>query len=96
MRRKHEEISDKEEIGELLNRCRVGRLATLGQDGYPYITPLNYVYWQGSVYFHCARQGEKLDNIDMNDRVCFEVDLPLAYLERRNLPGDGAAAREIR
>ncbi|WP_457575452.1 pyridoxamine 5'-phosphate oxidase family protein [Desulfomarina sp.] len=81
MRRKHEEISDNEEIEELLNRCRVGRLATFGQDGYPYITPLNYVYWQGAVYFHCALEGEKLDNIDMDNRVCFEVDLPLAYLD---------------
>ncbi len=81
MRRKHEEISDKEDIEELLNRCRVGRLATLGRDGYPYITPLNYVYWQGSIYFHCARKGEKLDNLDMDNRVCFEVDLPLPYLD---------------
>ncbi len=76
-------FSDQEEIEELLTRCRVGRLATIGQDGYPYITPLNYVYWQGAIYFHCARKGEKLDNIDLDDRVCFEVDLPLAYLDTR-------------
>lgn len=56
-------------------------MATLGRDGYPYITPVNYVYLDGSVYFHCARDGEKLDNIRRDARVCFEVDIPLAYLD---------------
>ena len=56
-------------------------MATVGRDGYPYITPVNYVYLDGSVYFHCARDGEKLDNIRRDARVCFEVDIPLAYLD---------------
>jgi hypothetical protein len=33
------------------------------------------------VYFHCAPEGEKLDNLIRNPRVCFEVDVPLAYLQ---------------
>ena len=81
MRRKHCLVSDPDTIAALLGRCRVGRLATIGADGYPYITPLNYVYWQGSIYFHCAREGEKLDNLRRDAKVCFEVDLPLAYLD---------------
>ncbi len=68
-------------IDSLLGRCRIGRMATIGVDGYPYITPLNYVYLEGAVYFHCARTGEKLDNIAHDSRVCFEVDIPLAYLD---------------
>ena len=81
MRRKHSQVSDPEVIAQILGRCRIGRLATIGADGYPYITPLNYVYWQGSIYFHCAREGEKLDNLRRDAKVCFEVDLPLAYLD---------------
>ncbi len=80
MRRKQCEITDPATISEILKRCTVGRLATLGLDGYPYITPLNFVYWNSSIYFHCARQGEKIDNILRNPKVCFEVDIPLAYL----------------
>jgi len=68
-------------VDEILGRCRVGRIATHGADGYPYITPLNYVYHDGSIYFHCARSGEKLDNLKRDTRVCFEVDIPLAYLD---------------
>lgn len=83
MRKKRQEVTDIKKIEELLQKCRVGRLATQGVDGYPYITPLNYVYFRGSVYFHCALKGEKLDNIRRHDKVCFEVDIPLAYLDTR-------------
>ncbi len=79
MRRSQCEVKEKAKIEEILGRCRIGRLATVGADGYPYVTPLNYVYWQGAIYFHCARKGEKLDNIAADARVCFEVDIPLAY-----------------
>ncbi len=81
MRRNQNEITEKTEIEGILLKARVGRLATLGEDGYPYITPVNYVYWQGSIYFHCSTQGEKLDNIRRHEKVCFEVDIPLAYLD---------------
>ncbi len=81
MRRRRCEVTDPAGIREILNRCRVGRLATTGHDGYPYITPVNYVFFNGSIYFHCAHQGEKLDNIRRDDRVCFEVDIPLAYFD---------------
>ena len=81
MRRKQCAVTDPARIDELLTRCRVGRLATVGNDGYPYITPVNYVYYKGSVYFHCAHQGEKLDNIARDNRVCFEVDIPLSYFD---------------
>ena len=56
-------------------------MATIGADGYPSITPVNYVYDNDSIYFHCSRVGEKLDNIRRDARVCFEVDIPLAYLD---------------
>ncbi len=80
MRRKQCEIRERKTIDSILERCTIGRLATLGQDGYPYITPVNYVYTQGAIYFHCAREGEKIDNVRENAKVCFEVDIPLSYL----------------
>jgi len=90
MRRKQCLVTDPEAITEILQRCTVGRLATIGVDGYPYITPVNYVFWSGSVYFHCARKGEKTDNILRNPKVCFEVDIPLAYLDTQFNPSQPA------
>jgi hypothetical protein len=80
MRRRQCEITDKNEIDRILRQATVGRLATLGTDGYPYITPLNYVWLNDTIYVHCAHKGEKIDNIQYNNKVCFEVDIPLSYL----------------
>ncbi len=81
MRRSQCQIKDPEEILSILERARIGRLATLDKEGYPYITPVNYVFHKGCVYFHCAPQGEKLENMERSPKVCFQVDEPLAYLE---------------
>jgi len=81
MRRKHCEIMDPKEILRILASTNIGRMATVDAEGYPYITPLNFVYHEGCVYFHCAPEGEKLDNLKRNPRVGFEVDVPLAYLQ---------------
>lgn len=74
-------IKARHEIDEILATNRVGRLATLGLDGYPYITPLNYVLWNEKIYMHCGLQGERMDNLAVNNRVCFEVDEAIAYLD---------------
>jgi uncharacterized protein len=79
MRRSQCAVTDPAEITTILKRCTIGRLATSGADGYPYITPVNYVYWQEAIYFHCAHKGEKMDNLLRDPKVCFEVDIPLAY-----------------
>ncbi len=81
MRRAYSEITDQTEIRRILNTTAIGRLATQGTDGYPYITPVNFVLLGESIYFHSATEGEKLLNIQADARVCFEVDVPLAYLE---------------
>ena len=56
---------------EFLAAQTEGRLATCNKAGQPYITPLNYLYRDGNIYFHCKTTGRKLDNIAENDRVCF-------------------------
>jgi len=80
MRRKRCKIESRAEIEKILKRARIGRLATIGVDGFPYITPVNYVWHNGHIYFHSAHEGEKIENIRKDARVCFEVDIPLAYL----------------
>jgi nitroimidazol reductase NimA-like FMN-containing flavoprotein (pyridoxamine 5'-phosphate oxidase superfamily) len=67
------ETLTREEAIDFLAQETIGHLATLDATGYPYITPLNYMYYQGKIYFHCANEGRKLDNLAANNRVCFEV-----------------------
>ncbi len=57
MRVQKKQIKDPAVISGLLSQCPVGRLATIGADGSPMIKPLNFVYLEGDVYFHCARDN---------------------------------------
>lgn len=81
MRKSNKRITDMAVIVDLLNTVPVGRLGTIGPDGWPMIKPLNFAYLDGRLYFHCALEGEKLDHIRFESRVCFEVDLPIAYVQ---------------
>lgn len=72
MRKKQRQITEEESI-EILNNGEYGILATIGENGYTYATPLSYVYYNEAVYFHCAVEGSKLDNIKYNEKVSFCV-----------------------
>lgn len=54
-------------------RATVCRLA-MCDEGRPYIVPLNFGYQAKRLFFHTAVQGRKLDIIQRNESVCFEVE----------------------
>ncbi|MDR2367841.1 MAG: pyridoxamine 5'-phosphate oxidase family protein [Deltaproteobacteria bacterium] len=69
-----------DEIFELIENGKVGHLATVGEDGWPYVIPINYVTLNGKLYLHCRKAGGmKLDNLRDDDRVCFEVSTVSGY-----------------
>jgi nitroimidazol reductase NimA-like FMN-containing flavoprotein (pyridoxamine 5'-phosphate oxidase superfamily) len=70
MRRKDRSISSEQAI-QLLKNGQYGVLSTIGENGYTYGVPLNYVYHEGNIYFHCAVEGSKIDNIMFNNKVFF-------------------------
>ena len=72
MRRKRQQLSDKESIG-ILQRAKSGTLALLGDSGYPYAVPISYVYSEGKLYFHSALDGHKVDAIRNYDKASFCV-----------------------
>jgi uncharacterized protein len=72
MRRKDREISKQEAI-ELFDKSEYGVLSTVDKSGQPYGVPLSYVYKDNAIYFHCAVDGQKLDNITNNSKVSFCV-----------------------
>ena len=112
MRRKAQQIST-EECMEILLNAKTGVLGLLGEDGYPYTVPVNFVYTPpgtgngpvsdsdgsadkgngsesgekkngpapagdrnsllGTIGFHCAKTGHKIDAIRADNRVSFTV-----------------------
>lgn len=72
MRRQDRQVSGAE-VAVILEKCEYGVLSTVNQNGYAYGVPVSYVYKDDSIYFHCANEGVKLDNIKMNNKVSFCV-----------------------
>jgi nitroimidazol reductase NimA-like FMN-containing flavoprotein (pyridoxamine 5'-phosphate oxidase superfamily) len=58
---------------EILERNTSGVLALSGDDGYPYAVPMSYVYAEGKIYFHSAKNGHKIDAIQRNEKASFCV-----------------------
>lgn len=71
----------KEQVDELLMRSQDCVLATQGKDGFPYAIPMNFVYYNDKIYMHGREEGQKIDNINQNSKVCVEVHemLGLSY-----------------
>lgn len=72
MRRFNQQLSDAESIDILLNG-KAGILGVIGEMGYPYTVPVNYVYSNKKIYFHSAKEGHKIDAIRQCDKVSFCV-----------------------
>jgi nitroimidazol reductase NimA-like FMN-containing flavoprotein (pyridoxamine 5'-phosphate oxidase superfamily) len=70
LRRKDRAISEEEAMA-LLSRAEYGFLSTVSENGKPYGVPLNYCVIEGGIYFHCAIEGRKIDNIKQNKSVSF-------------------------
>ncbi|MBE6872035.1 MAG: pyridoxamine 5'-phosphate oxidase family protein [Ruminococcaceae bacterium] len=72
--RKANQLSENECIEILKNETR-GVLSVCGENGYPYGTPMNHFYYEkdGCIYFHCGKQGHRLDSLKINNKVSFCV-----------------------
>ena len=62
-----------EKAREILQQVAYGVLSTCCEDGLPYGVPMCYVLSGGRIYFHCAPEGQKLDNLRHNGRACLTV-----------------------
>jgi len=72
MRRKDRAMTEEETLA-LLNKAEYGVLSTITENGEPYGVPLNFCVIDHCIYFHCAVEGQKIDNIKQNESVSFCV-----------------------
>ena len=87
MRRNDREIREMSEIFDVLQRCDTVRIGIQG-DKYPYVVPVSFgaemEEEQIVVYFHCAKQGMKVDLMERSPYVCVESDRFIKTEEIRN------------
>ena len=62
-----------QEIKKLINDEMLCRIAFKGAK-YPYIAPFQYVYMNGSLYFHFTDYGRKMKMLESDNRVCVEIE----------------------
>lgn len=74
-----------EECEQILIEAKRGVLSVQGDGGYPYGIPMNHLYLDGKLYFHCGREGHKLDALRRSVKASFCV-----IDEGRTEPGDWA------
>ena len=74
LRRIDRKTSDADAM-RILQDSLYGTLATVNEDGSPYCVPMSHVVWNGALYFHCARAGQKLDNLRRDARASFSCVL---------------------
>lgn len=82
MRRTEREILDRGELERVLRSQRYMAVA-MCRHGEPYVVTLSYGYSadERALYFHCARDGLKLDFLRENPRVCATAVEDLGYKE---------------
>ena len=73
MRRHDKEIGSREEIDAIIRAADVCRLG-FAVDNEPYVVPISFGYDGGALYIHTAGRGRKIDCIEKNNRVCFELE----------------------
>ncbi|HEX2951362.1 MAG TPA: pyridoxamine 5'-phosphate oxidase family protein [Armatimonadota bacterium] len=79
MRRKDREITDKNEINEILQQASVLHLGLV--DGTtPYVVPMNFGFDGECIYLHSALEGRKIDILRQNPCVCFTVTSDFAVI----------------
>jgi nitroimidazol reductase NimA-like FMN-containing flavoprotein (pyridoxamine 5'-phosphate oxidase superfamily) len=94
MRRKEKQITDTQQMEQILEQAQVCRLAMVDQ-GRPYVVPLNFGYRDGALYFHSALEGRKIEVIRENPLVCFEVDEQLKMKKAAAACDWGASYRSV-
>ncbi|MCM0084313.1 pyridoxamine 5'-phosphate oxidase family protein [Geomonas sp. Red32] len=72
IRRSERQIATEDALS-VLEGAEYGILSTVGEDNQPYGIPLSFAVMDEAIYFHCALEGHKLDNITHNDKVSFCV-----------------------
>ncbi len=75
--RRLDKLMPEESTLELISRGFVGRLATVGTNGWPYVIPLLYVWKDDEIWLHSTNaRGHLRDNVEHESRVSFEIDEP--------------------
>ena len=81
MRRQDRQISDENELTEILTKCKY-TVISMCKDNEPYIVTLSYGWEKEKnvLYIHTGKKGQKIDFIKYNPNVCATIIDDLGYI----------------
>lgn len=98
MRRKDREVTAPEALWEIVAQCKVCRLGMQDAEGL-YVVPLSFGYAVNgerlTLYFHCAKEGRKIDALQRDPRVCFEMDCAHRLVEGKTACAYGYSFKSV-
>lgn len=94
MRRTEREILDLNFMQQVLQDAQEIYIALNSGDA-PYVLPVNYVFHNGCIYFHCALEGRKLELMRTDARIGFstavDIQVENTTTRYRSICGSGTA-----
>ena len=82
--KREREVTDINEIKEILDKSMIVHIGMV-DDGEPYVVPMNYGYTledgELCIYLHGATVGRKIDIINKNPKVFFEMECDVTPFE---------------
>lgn len=68
--RRQDRLVSEERAREIMKNAEYGVLMTADTEGQPYGVAVSHVMDGDKIYFHCALEGRKLENLRVNPKVC--------------------------
>lgn len=94
MRRTEREVLDLEFMHQVLKDAQEIYIAMNSGEA-PYVLPVNYVFYKGCIFFHCALEGRKMDLLRTDPRVGFttavDIQVEKTTTRYRCVCGSGTA-----
>lgn len=69
--RRKDRLLSPEGVQTLLDSGEYGVLSMCAANGYAYGVPISFARDKNHIYFHCAREGHKIENLRSNPKVSF-------------------------
>lgn len=74
---------DQKGIESIILKAKVCRLG-LVDGNRPYVVPMSFGYRENALYFHTGKKGKKMEILQKNNRVCFEMEVDLKIVPADN------------
>ncbi|PWR70538.1 pyridoxamine 5'-phosphate oxidase family protein [Methanospirillum lacunae] len=95
MHRTDKEVQDQGWIDAVLKKALFCHLAIPGDDEYPCLVPMNFVWYEGRLILHSSPVGDKIRLLKNNPHASFAVESDIDLVTDTNVCGYGMRYRSV-